>query len=347
MIHECIPRAASSPQEAPLEAANGNMIDGEKRGTTVAEILTAGNCRSESNSRASDTAYPMSTPDRQELLRNAVAFLSDPKSQASPLAQRIQFLESKGLNSQEIDLALRQSSNPSAPISYPASYPVSAFPAAASTQWDWRDYFITAVVSGTITYGAVALFKKYLLPHLQPPSTTAYEQDRDALNAQFDAAEALLKEIQAETALVRAAVEEQKEKVDKTTKDIELVVTEMRGSELKTRDEMREIRDEVNTIREMLPKMIDRNKDSQTQSLAELQQELKSLKALLLSRGPSISSSPSSPLPTPGRPSIPAWQLAGAPSPLGSTESSTPSYMLPTATSNGKGKEVDLSPSTS
>ncbi len=99
------------------------------------------------------------------------------------------------------------------------------------------------------------LLKKYLLPHLQPPSTTAYEQDRDALNAQFDAAEALLKEIQAETALVRAAVEEQKEKVDKTTKDIELVVTEMRGSELKTRDEMREIRDEVNTIREMLPKV--------------------------------------------------------------------------------------------
>ncbi|KAK0208284.1 peroxisomal membrane anchor protein conserved region-domain-containing protein [Desarmillaria ectypa] len=289
----------------------------------------------------------MSTPDRQELLRNAVAFLSDPKSQASPLAQRIQFLESKGLNSQEIDIALRQSSNTSAPVSYPAPYPVSPFPTVPSTQWDWRDYFITAVVSGTITYGAVTLFKKYLLPHLQPPSTTAYEQDRDALNAQFDAAEALLKEIQAETALVRAAVEEQKEKVDKTTKDIELVVTEMRGSELKTRDEMREIRDEVNTIREMIPKMIDRNKESQAQSLAELQQELKSLKALLLSRGPGISSSQSSPLPAPGRPTIPAWQLAAAPSPMGSTESSTPSYTLPTAISNGKGKEVDMSPSTS
>ncbi|KAK0506157.1 peroxisomal membrane anchor protein conserved region-domain-containing protein [Armillaria luteobubalina] len=290
----------------------------------------------------------MSTPDRQELLRNAVAFLSDPKSQASPLAQRIQFLESKGLNSQEIDIALRQSSNTSAPVSYPAPYSASPFPTVPSTQWDWRDYFITAVVSGTITYGAVTLFKKYLLPHLQPPSTTAYEQDRDALNAQFDAAEALLKEIQAETALVRAAVEEQKEKVDKTTKDIEQVVTEMRGSELKTRDEMREIRDEVNTIREMLPKMIDRNKEAQAQSLAELQQELKSLKALLLSRGSmNISSSPSTPIPTPGRPSIPAWQLASAPSPVGSTELPTPSYTLPTAVSNGKGKEVDMSPSIS
>ncbi|KAJ7837534.1 hypothetical protein B0H14DRAFT_2791070 [Mycena olivaceomarginata] len=64
------------------------------------------------------------------------------------------------------------------------------------------------------------------------------------------------------------------------------MVQEVREGETKTRDEMREIREEVNSIREMLPKMIERNKDSQTQSLAELQHELKSLKALLLSRGP-------------------------------------------------------------
>lgn len=56
--------------------------------------------------------------------------------------------------------------------------------------------------------------------------------------------------------------------------------------------------------------MIEKNKEAQTQSLAELQQELKSLKALLLSRGPTHSGL-SSPLPQmPPRPSIPAWQLA-------------------------------------
>jgi peroxin-14 len=58
--------------------------------------------------------------------------------------------------------------------------------------------------------------------------------------------------------------------------------------------------------------MIEKSKDSQAQSLAELQQELKSLKTLLLSRGPGLSSTPQAPLPTlPTRPSIPAWQLAG------------------------------------
>ena len=62
-----------------------------------------------------------------------------------------------------------------------------------------------------------------------------HREPRDALSAQFDAAEALLKEIQAETAAVRLAVEEQKEQVDKATKDVQAVVKEMRDGETKTR----------------------------------------------------------------------------------------------------------------
>lgn len=65
----------------------------------------------------------------------------------------------------------------------------------------------------------------------------------------------MLKEIQAETAAVRTAVEEQTIRIDRTTEDVKAVVLEMREGESKTRDEMREIRDEVNNIREMLPKV--------------------------------------------------------------------------------------------
>lgn len=281
--------------------------------------------------------------DRQELIRNAVAFLSDPKSQTSPITQRVQFLEAKGLTPAEIDTALKQAV--SAPSQVPYSYgrPYSAG-ASHLNRWDWRDYFITAVVSGTITYGAVTLFKKYLLPHLQPPTSTAYEEDRDALEAQFDAAEALLKEIQSETAAVRAAVEEQQEKIDKTTEEVKSVVLEMRDGEIKTRDEMREIRDEVTNIREMLPKMIEKNKESQNQSLNELQQELKSLKALLLNRGPPTSTTPVSPLPLLGRPSIPAWQL-GSSAPQASSVNSlaipSPLSVPPNTSVNDKGKEAE------
>ncbi|KAI0756640.1 hypothetical protein C8Q80DRAFT_1340485 [Daedaleopsis nitida] len=268
----------------------------------------------------------MATPDRQELVRNAVVFLADPKTQASPLTQRVQFLEAKGLTGAEIEEAMRvAAANQSAPRTSMQTYPPGAYgpmygPMPYSPvqppppQWDWRDYFITAVVSGTVAYGAVSLFRKFVLPHLQPPSATAYEQDKDAMAAQFDAAEALLKEIQAETAAVRVAVEEQNEKVTKVTQDVEAAVKDMRDGETRTRDEMREIREEVNNVREMLPKLIDKNKESHNQSLAELQQELKSLKALLLSRGPSMSTGPSTPI-LPGKPAIPAWQLASTPLP--------------------------------
>lgn len=87
--------------------------------------------------------------------------------------------------------------------------------------------------------------------------------------------------------------------------------------------------------------MIEKNKESHNQSLAELQQELKSLKALLLSsRGPSISSGPTTPL-LPAKPSIPAWQLAASPQTSAMSAPSTPPpaaapYTIP----NGKGKEV-------
>ena len=80
------------------------------------------------------------------------------------------------------------------------------------------------------------------------------------MTAQFDAAEALLKEIQSESAAVRVAVEEQKMIIDKTTADVEAAVKEIRDGENRTRDEMREIRDEVNNVREMLPKVIVRDR---------------------------------------------------------------------------------------
>jgi len=98
--------------------------------------------------------------------------------------------------------------------------------------------------------------------------------------------------------------------------------------------------------------MMEKNKESQNQSLTELQQELKSLKALLLSRGPVISGSPTPPLPSfPPRPSIPAWQLTSSPS-LAPSPASTDTVPTPPSPSmsasnvvaviNGKGKEGEV-----
>ncbi|KAL5534152.1 hypothetical protein ACEPAG_613 [Sanghuangporus baumii] len=292
----------------------------------------------------------MASSERAELMRNALAFLTDPKTQGSSLTQRIQFLEAKGLTPSETEEVMKQASfkqNAAVqatpyypPYQYGYPYPAIGSMPPPQQPLDWRDYFIMAVVSGSFMFGAVSLARKYLMPHLRPPTSTAYEEDRDALTEQFDAAEKLLKEIQAETAAVRQAVEEQKVKVDQTTQEVDACVKEMREGETRTRDEMREIREEINSIREMLPKMIDKNKDSQSQSLGELQQELKSLKALLMSRGPTYPTTPSPSLPSfVGRPSIPAWQLAGNGSsePPARSSSNSPSQV------NGQPKISDVS----
>jgi peroxin-14 len=68
--------------------------------------------------------------------------------------------------------------------------------------------------------------------------------------------------------------------------------------------------------------MIEANREAQIHALSDLQQELKSLKALLVTRRPESPSTPGSILNL-GRPSIPAWQLSGgseAPTPGGSSK---------------------------
>lgn len=99
--------------------------------------------------------------------------------------------------------------------------------------------------------------------------------------------------------------------------------------------------------------MIEKNKESQLQSITEFSQELKSLKALLLTRG-TLASGPSTPV-LPPKPTIPAWQLASSASPANSMKfgsgpaapSPAPApapVESPVSVPNGKGKEVDLTP---
>lgn len=265
--------------------------------------------------------------DRKELVRNAVEFLSDPKIQAAPLTKRISFLESKGLTTAEIEDAISQSagasttSRPSSVYSAPQGQFAFQGPAIAAPppipQRDWRDYFIMALVSGGLMYGITALARKYIVPHLQPPSEDAFEATASQLNAQFDEAAALLKQIQEDTVAARDAVQQQQQAVDSAIDQVKAVMSELRTGEERSQNEMREIRSEVDTIRDMLPKMIEANREAQTHALSELQQELKSLKALLVTRRPESPSTPSAILNL-GRPSIPAWQLTGG------SEASTP-----------------------
>ena len=109
------------------------------------------------------------TIPREDLVQSAVKFLKDPAVQNSSLQKRIAFLESKGLTSEEIEEALRQSKGvaPNAgavilnqpPPPPPPPGQVTLVQPPPVPRMDWRDYFIAAVLIGGIGY-AIAVVAK-------------------------------------------------------------------------------------------------------------------------------------------------------------------------------------------
>lgn len=111
---------------------------------------------------------------REDLIKSAVSFLSDPKVQSAPLAKKVSFLESKGMNSEEIEEAMSRVSGkaPSTPAAqtavtaYPSQQPGAVVadtpPIPPRPKYDWRDIFIGAVLAGGVGYGIWVLAKVHI-----------------------------------------------------------------------------------------------------------------------------------------------------------------------------------------
>jgi peroxin-14 len=97
--------------------------------------------------------------------------------------------------------------------------------------------------------------QKFLLPHLQPPTTTAFEQTSTDLTAQFDEATQLLADLQKQTGELQESVESERTKVDKVVDEVEEAVEAVRKGEQKWREEMRDLRDEIEEVKDLVPKV--------------------------------------------------------------------------------------------
>jgi len=192
--------------------------------------------------------------------------------------------------------------------------------------------------------------QKYLAPHLKPPSSTAFQETSTELTAQYDAAQAALEELKAETAALSAAAESERQRVAAALDEIESAARAVRDAEARWRDDMREVRGEVESVRELVPRMIEKHAAAQSSALTELQNELRSLKTLLVARqGAATAVEPTSgaasPTPTQhaanallaprGKASIPAWQLAAPNGSSTSLASAASASATPSARSSG------------
>ena len=101
-----------------------------------------------------------STGDRAVLLQSAISFLNDPKVQSAPLTRKIAFLESKGLNSTEIQESIAVASSPSTqPIqsAYASPQQPNYTPYYGQQQQrpltsDWKVWVILFLASGQLGY---------------------------------------------------------------------------------------------------------------------------------------------------------------------------------------------------
>lgn len=103
----------------------------------------------------------MSTSDRASLISSAISFLRDPSTSSSPLAQKIAFLESKGLNQVEIEQALSAANGGPLLINpqYGGQRGGMGIGGGIGREFerDWRDWFIMSVVGGGVGWLTIKL----------------------------------------------------------------------------------------------------------------------------------------------------------------------------------------------
>ncbi|KAF8928085.1 peroxisomal membrane anchor protein conserved region-domain-containing protein [Dissophora ornata] len=261
--------------------------------------------------------------NREDILASAVKFLQDPKVQASTLGKKVAFLESKGLTSEEIEEAMQRANGTSpagnaaavsavAPVGS-AMVPVNGqygpgpgqqqmmmmAPPPLPPKYDWKDIFIATVVAGGFSYGLWQIAKKVVGPKLQWPSQEELEMDKKKLDEQFEEIEKSLTEVKDSTTGVAKTVEDQTAHVKESLEGMTGVLDNMKTNDDKREQELLGLKSDIENIKTMIPKLMEKNKESQTNVLNELQTEIKSLKSLLLNRrapgAPGAMASPASP----------------------------------------------------
>ena len=245
---------------------------------------------------------------REDIITSAVAFLQDPTVASSPLEKRIEFLTTKNLTQEEIELSLGRAGEGAQSMAYqPASqqsysppqqyrspptnynYPINPYgewrpPPPEPPKQDWRDWFIMATVVGGFGYGLWTLADRYVKPLIAPPTPPQLEQDKAAIDEQFNRAFALLDTLSADTAALKEAEEARTTRLDNVITDVESAVALLRTANQKREDDARRMEVDIRNLRESLPKAIESVEKSSERQLRDLSAELASLKTLMGNR---------------------------------------------------------------
>lgn len=233
----------------------------------------------------------------EDLINSAVSFLSDPNVASSPLTKKVEFLESKGLNQQEIEEALNRanashlttnttgvSRAPTAPEPQP---PIDYYNMAPPPlpERSWKDYFIMATATAGVTYGLYQVVSKYLIPSIIPPSQSSIEDDKARVDEEFIKIDKLLEQLSTDQSDIKEQNESKLKEIDVVIENVNDFLAKYNKDKLSFDDDLRLMKSEIQNLKNSVEKNMDMTKDSVKFELSEITAELDSLKQLLRSRG--------------------------------------------------------------
>ncbi|KAK6595055.1 peroxisomal membrane anchor protein [Botrytis cinerea] len=306
---------------------------------------------------------------REDLVVSAVSYLQDPSVSASPLENRIAFLQSKNLTQEEVDAALGRASGEQSPAPQNYSnyapqqqvvrqpqpgyggyqqYPWQQPPPPEVPKRDWRDWFIMATVTGGIGYGAYFLAKRYIYPVIAPPTPPQLEQDKKEIDDSFEKAFSLLDQLAKDTETLKTTEQERTERLDIALTEVETVINELKSASRRRDEESRRMGDEVRGLKDLIPRAMEGQKEVTDSRLKELAVEMKSLKTLMGQRmNPTPAINPTSNMTPYNR--IQSSAVPSTPTPITSITTpsiSTPAADSPTETSTPRPASVGTSSGT-
>lgn len=257
--------------------------------------------------------------ERKQLFDSAVSFLSDPSVKDAPLTKKIEFLQSKGLTQQEVELALKESQQEHKPLeSSPVERKLRTDPTVYEAvppplpRRDWKDYFIMATASAGLFYGVYEVTKRYVIPNFLPESQSKLDQDKKEIQQQFDKVDTLLETIEQEQAEFRIKEEEKLKELDKTVIDMQTCLEQTTHTRTKIEDEFKMMKLEISNLQSKIDNFVLSKKSDQ--QLDNIRTEFESLKNLIKNHQSSVdvgseASDRKSPLaksPVPGVDAIPS-----------------------------------------
>lgn len=234
---------------------------------------------------------------RQDMVNNAVSFLTDPSVNDTPLAKKIQFLESKGMTNAEIQHALSMAQQqpvtstaaiPPPPTQSPAQLPpppsINPYPyyvpppPPAPRSYDWKDYVIMSTTAAGFLYGAYTVVSRYVLPKVIPPTQSKLDEDKDAMEREFQRVEGILQKLETDQTEFIKRQDEKSKLIDDALIEVDAIVKATNEKNLRNEETLKYLKLEIDSIKTTLLKNLESQKSTISSELKELEKKTDSLK---------------------------------------------------------------------